>query len=254
MTLTTIFKQAERLAADNSPLILTAVGVVGTVTTAVLTGKAAFQAAQILDRAASYDEVTEPIQMSQKVNLTWKLYIPPAVVGATTIASIITANRIGTRRAAAMAAAYAVSDKAFSEYKEKILEKLGEPKERSMRDDLAQDQVNRQPVTDREVIITGTGNVLCFEPATGRYFHSDMETLKKAMNDLNYQVNNNYYASLSDFYNLIGLEPTTYSDELGWNSDRLLELRFTSVLAADGRPCLTFEYQTVPIKGYARVN
>lgn len=255
-TLMRIAKQAEKFAADNSPMILTAIGVAGTVTTAVLTGKATIKAVRIVDdwEYAGEGLPTKETDVKTKVGLVWKTYVPPAVVGTLTIATIISANQIGTRRAAAMAAAYTLSERAFSEYREKIVEKIGENKERSARDDIAQDRVTKFPISAAEVILTGNGNVLCFEKFTGRYFHSDIETLKKAMNDLNYRVNNQYYASLSDFYDLIGLDHTTMSDDLGWNSDELCELVFSAVLSEDGRPCMVMDYQVVPIRDYSRVH
>lgn len=256
MTFQTMFKQAERFTAANSPQILTGIAVAGTLTTAVLTGKASIRAYQILENADEFDKhISEapPLDVKAKVMLVWKEFVPPVAVGALTVASVITANQIGTRRAAAMAAAYAISEKAFIEYKEKIVEKIGENKERAVRDDIAQDRVRNNPVTDQTIIATRGGRDLCYEPYTGRYFTSDMETLKKAQNDLNYQVLNNYYASLSDFYDLLGLDRTKLSDDLGWNSNKMLELNFSTVLSDDDRPCLVMDYQIVPISGYHRV-
>lgn len=257
MTLMGILARTEKFAADNSPQILTALGVAGTVTTAVLTGKASMEAARLIDYTVDHRPTVElraePMELKEKVQLTWKLYIPSVAAGVLTVACIITASRIGTRRAAAMAAAYAVSEKAFTEYREQVIKKFGEAKEQAVRDDVRQEQLNKNPVSDRSVIIAG-GNVLCYEPYTDRYFESDMESLKKAMNDLNYRINNNWYASLSEFYDLIGLPKTEISDELGWNSDKLLELDFGHGLAGDGRPCLVINYQVQPIRGYARVH
>lgn len=256
MTFQTMFRQAERFAASNSPQILTGVAVAGTLTTAVLTGKASIRAYQILENAGEFDKhISEapPLDAKAKVMLVWKEFVPPVAVGALTVASVITANQIGTRRAAAMAAAYAISEKAFTEYKEKIVEKIGENKERAARDDIAQDRVRNNPVTERTIIATRGGQDLCYEPYTGRYFTSDMETIKKAQNDLNYQVLNNYYASMSDFYDLLGLDRTKLSDDLGWNSNKMLELTFSTVLSDDDRPCLVMDYQVVPINGYHRV-
>lgn len=256
MTLMGILARAEKLVADNSPQILTALGVAGTVTTAVLTGKASVAAYhKIKFETMKRDTPDEPYYATSKdkVDWTWKLYIPPVTVGVLTVSSIILANQIGTRRAAAMAAAYAVSERAFSEYKEQVIKKFGETKEQMVRDDLAQERVNRSPVGDHQIIIAG-GNVLCYEPFTDRYFDSDMETLKKAQNDLNYQINNNWYASLSDLYDLIGLPRTAYSDEVGWNSDKLLEMDFSTTLATDGRPCLVMNFAVQPIRGYSRLH
>ena len=257
MNLTALMKQAGKLVGDNSPLILTALGVTGALTTAYLTGAASFRAARYIryeESSRGYEFDEEELELKEKVNLVWKLYIPAAASAGLTITAIFYANRIGTRRAAAVATLYSVSERAFDEYKKKVVEKVGAKKEQSYRDEVAQDRVTRDPVSSREVIITGNGDILCYESFTGRYFHSDMETLRKAQNDINYEVMNDSYASLSDFYNLIGLPQTSYSDEVGWNADKLLELQFSATLSEDGRPCISIEFVVAPVRHYNRLS
>lgn len=167
------------------------------------------------------------------------------------VACIIAANRIGTKRAAALAAAYSISERAFTEYKEKVVERLGQQKEQTLRDDIAQDRINRNPPNESSIIITGSGEVLCFEQFTGRYFHANMESLKKAQNDVNHSIlTSGSSASLTDFYNAAGLPATSYSDEVGWNLDNLLDLKFSTVLTDDGKPCLAIDYKHIPIRDY----
>jgi hypothetical protein len=151
-----------------------------------------------------------------------------------------------------MASAYILSERAFDEYREKILEKIGPKQEREVRDELAQDRVTKHPVGSSQVVVTAKGNVLCFETHTGRYFRSDIETLKKAQNDLNYRILSDDYASLTDFYNLIGLSRTDISDELGWNTDRKMDLEFTVTLPESGEPCLAITYRPTPTRNYYR--
>lgn len=244
MNMRTALKQFEKLTIDNSPAILTTVGVVGTLATAILTGKATFKAAEILAEENSADP-------KDKVRLVWKEYVPAAGVGVIAVVSIVGANRIGSRRAAAIATAYAVSEKAFSEYKNKVLDKVGENKEREIRAEVAQDRVNRTPGS-REVIISGT-DVLCYETFTGRYFQSDMETLRKAQNDINAKILNDTYASLTEFYDRIGLESTTYSEEVGWNVDNLMELHFSTIMSEDNRPCICIDYTVMPVRKYYKL-
>lgn len=251
MTLSSIAHKAEKIIADNSPLILSGIAVTGAITTAVLAGRASFKAAQVLDREERI--AGEQLPPRDKLEMTWHLYIPAVGTGVMTVICIIAANRIGNRRAAAMAAAYSISEKAFSEYKEKVIEKIGENKEQKVRDEIAQDQVNRNPVSTREVIITGNGDVLCYDSITGRYFQSNVESLRKAMNDTNHQIINDMYASLNDFYTRIGLPMTPYASEVGWNADRLLELQFSTVLSEDGRPCISVNYPLSPIRDYFRL-
>lgn len=256
MAFSDFFQRAGKLAADNSPAILTAIGVTGVLTTAYLTGKASFKAAEIIARNERRPYQSEPenrLEVKEKVELVWKLYIPAATTGLVTVVCIIGANRIGTRRAAALATAMTISEKAFTEYKDKVVERLGQKKEQGVRDEIAQERVDQNPVSQtKEIIIAGGGDVLCLDAYTGRYFKSDIETLKKAQNDLNHRIISDMYASLTDFYNLIGLAPAGCSEEVGWSSDRLMELSLSTTLADNGQPCIVVDFQTMPIPDYQR--
>lgn len=257
MSLALRAKQLEKFAIDNSPTLLTSFGVIGTIGTALLTHRAATTAEMIYENELSgrlKQTDPEPFTKSDRVKLVWKLYIPPVMLGSLTIAAIIGANHIGSKRAAAVAAAYTISEKAFAEYREKVVEKIGDSKERSVRDDLARDQVAKNPQSESNVVVMGTGDVLCCDLFSGRYFNSSVEELKKAQNDTNYQVLNDSYASLSDFYDRVGLPRTDYSEEVGWNQDKLLDLEFSAVIAEDGRPCVTYRFQVQPIRGYHRLH
>lgn len=248
MNLSELAKRGVKLAADNSPAILTAIAVTGTVTTAYLTGRASFKAAMILSEESPH------LHTKEKVDLVWRLYVPAVGTGLMTVGCTIAANRIGTRRAAAVAAAFTLSEKAFIEYREKVVERIGEKKEQAFRDELAQDRVNRHPSDTQQIVVVEGNSVLCFDAYTGRYFLSDMESLKKAQNDVNHQVLNEYYASLSDFYDKVGLPATSFSDEVGWNTDRLLELKFSVVLSEHGKPCMSVDFDVAPIRDYNRLS
>ena len=247
MSLSQVAKKFEKLLTDNSPVLLTSVGVAGTIATAVLTGKASFEAAKIINEA----ENGYALEPKEKVELTWKLYIPPVIVGAGTVSAIVLANRIGTRRAAAMAAAYTISEKAYTEYREKVVEKLGEAKEQEVRDEIAQQRVNANP-PNNEVIIVDNGDVLFLESYTGRYFKSSMETVKKALNDTNYQMYSDMYASLGDFQQRIGLPRTSLSEEVGWTVEDKIEIEFSATLTEDQRPCIVMNYIVAPVRDYHR--
>lgn len=249
MTLTSLMKRLEKVAVDNSPAILTAIGVAGALTTAYLAGNASFKAARLLQ---PMEFVDPPAMTKDKVRLVWRLYLPAAFSASLTVVAVVSANRIGTRRAAALAAAYAVGERAFEEYKSKVIEKLGEKKERALRDEIAQQRVDRDPVSNHAVLVTGK-SVLCYEAYTGRYFPCDMETLRKAQNDINHQVIHDSYASLSDLYDLIGLEHTSNSEEVGWNLDKLLEMDFSAVISDGGQPCIHIEFAVAPVRHYNRL-
>jgi hypothetical protein len=237
-------------AAANSPSLLSAAGVAGVVTTAILASKATRQAtlktAEIQNR-----ELTMP-ETKELVSLYWKLYIPTAVSGAATIACIIGANQIGLRRNAALLGAYTLADTAFREYKDEVLAQIGAAKERKVHDEVVKKQIDANPVGDKQVVITGGGDQLCYESLTGRYFKSDIETIRQAANMVHHSVLTNMYASLNEFFELLGLGTTALGEELGWNIDVIPEIIFTTHLADDGRPCLAVGFAHLPRKDYGQ--
>ncbi|MCA1806570.1 MAG: DUF6353 family protein [Actinobacteria bacterium] len=257
MNIARMMKTLEKATIDNSPAILTAIGIVGTVTTAYLTGKASIKASDMVREENEWIKdkgYKIPFDKQETVKLVWKVYIPPVTAGVLTIAAIYSANHVSTRRATAMAAAYSLSERAFSEYKEKVVEKLGEKKERAYRDEIAQDRVNENPSSDQSVIITNGGEVLCYDQFTGRYFNSSMETLRQAVNEINYTVLHQGYASLSDFYHEINVPTTSLSEELGWNTDQLLEIDYSTVMSSDGRPCIAINFNHLPVRKFDKFN
>lgn len=180
------------------------------------------------------------------------VYLPTVVAGSATIASIIYLNNVGLKRTAAATALYAVSERAFDDYKEKVIEKFGDQQHVAVQDEVAQDQVTKNPPVDKEVIITGNGDVMCYDSITGRYFRSTVEKLRRSENELNKQILDEMYATLSDFYYLIGLPPTDYSDGVGWNTDKMMSLNFSTTMAEDDTPCISILYNVLPTPEYIR--
>lgn len=247
-----IFKKANHLASRNQTGILTGIGVTGVLTTAYLTAVASFKAANAIledaDKRAENDQ--DPRTTREEIELVWPFYIAPAAAAVSTISAIIMANRVASKEAAALTAAYAISDRAFQEYKDKVVEKLGQAKTDKMHDELAQDRVDKHPFNTKELILAGTGEVLCFDIFTGRYFQSTVEKIRQAENKINFEIVNCSYASLSSFYDELGLPATTMSDMLGWNLNERLEVRFSTTMSSDDRPCIAIDFVSAPMPDY----
>ena len=247
------------LLNDHSTTILTGVGVGGTVATAILTGRASFKAADIIAREKAIvnmavEENRDPVTLSktEKAKLVWMLYLPPTAAGVLTITSIIYANKISSKKIAALAVAGGISERALQEYKEKVVEKLGERQGQKIRDEIAQDRVTKNPPNSREIMIVGNGEVLFFDQLTGRYFQSTVEDVKRAENKVNYELIHFMSCSLSHFYDEIGLPPTTYTDNVGWNLDNKMEVVFSTVMSADNRPCIAIDFTRPPVPDYEK--
>lgn len=237
---------------QHSPEILTGIGIAGMVTTTVLAVKATPKALELINDAASVkfeERDGEEMTKLEVVKAGWKPYIPAALSGAFSIACIIGAQSVNAKRNAALATAYKLSEDALMIYKDKVVETIGEKKEQVIQEKVDKEHLDRNPVTKNEVIITGIGEQLCYDVISGRYFKSDIETLRKVQNDLNAEmVSGAPYISLSEFYDAIGLAHTNVSDRLGWNlyQEGQIDIHFGSQITDDGRACIVVGYMVEP--------
>lgn len=243
MSLAQAARAVETFVSKNSPTILSTVATAGVVGTAYLTGKATVTATRRVDMMEDH-AVLETVSNRDKVEACWKLYIPAATVGVATVATIVASNRISNRRTAAITAAYALSERAYANYKEKVQVELGKKAHKTVVDSLAKDRVEEHE-TEAEFVPQTSGESYVIESFTGRIFRSSMEDIRKAQNDLNDKLIKHDQAYLSDFYAMLGVEDTSHSYLFGWTSDKLLELDITSAINKQGIPCLVFDYNYV---------
>ncbi len=233
---------------SHSPAILTGLGIAGMIFTVVEAVRATPKALRLIEEET--EDIPEP-KAVDKVKACWKCYIPTVVSGAASITMLILANRAGEKQRAALSAAYTLAETTLSEYRHKVAEKLGSRKEESVRDDIAKDKVSANPPNDKEVILTGKGDVLCYDAAIGRYFKSDIEKLRRIENVLNLRLREEMFVSLNELYSEIGLPSVDVGEKLGWNLDKgYVKLIFSATLTGDGEPCLVMSYDAQPYYHY----
>lgn len=252
MKLSRIVQQTKKSVKKNSPVILTAVGITGMVTSTVLAVKATPLALDLISEAEF--EKGEELTKKEVIKATWKPYIPAVGTAVFSIACIIGANSIHMRRSAALATAYKLSQSALHEFKEKAVEVVGEKKVSEIKQKVNQDKVDKDPVSKTEVIITDKGKTLMYDTISGRYFESSIEEINKIVNELNRDMLSDMYISLNQFYSAIGLQHTKAGYDLGWQCDKgLIEVDFGATIADDGRPCITIDFPYPPHYGFDRL-
>ncbi len=245
-----LIKNVKRFTIKHSPEILTGLGIAGMITTAVMTGNATIKAVKLIENKKETNDFSE-LTKKETIKIVWRCYFPPVVTGVVSTACIIFASSVNLKRNTALAAAYALSETALKEYQDKVVEVIGEKKERLVKDSVAKDIISKNPVNNNEVIITEKGNTLCYDVISGRYFKSDIEKIKQIKNELNSRMLNDSDISLNDFYYELGLDSILIGDDLGWNVNKgLIDLDFSSQLSADGEPCLVINYRVAPTYNY----
>lgn len=249
-----VFRNAKMFAKKHTPEILTGIGIAGMITTSVLAVKATPKALTAIEEAKDEMQV-DKLTPVDTIKVAGKYYIPAASLCVASAACLIGATSVSSRRYAALTTAYKLSETAYNEYREKVIETIGEKKEETVKEAVNKDRIEKNPVTNNEVIITGKGNTLCYDYLSGRYFESDIDRIRRAENEINKRMLHDItgYASLNDFYDEIGLDRIPNGETIGWNVMKgLLDIHLTSHIADDGRPAIVVDHNVEPTYGYDR--
>lgn len=253
MDISRTFKSFGFLIKRHSPEILTGIGIAGMISTTVMAVKATPKALLLIEEEKR-TEHTEKLGTVETVKVVWKCYIPAVVTGTVSTVCLIGASSVSLKRNAALAAACSLSETALKEYKSKVIETIGEKKEKTVRDAVAKEAVEKNPVVNNEVIITEKGETLCYDIISGRYFKSDIEKIRRTENELNKQMLDDGYVSLNDLYFELGLDCIPLGDGLGWNiNNGYMELYFSSQLTHNDTPCVVINYGNRPQYGFNRL-
>lgn len=236
----------------HSPEILTSVGIAGMVTSTILAVRVTPRALDLIEDK-KYELDTDELTKREIVQACWKCYIPSIITGGAAIACIVGASKINSRRNVMLATAYNLTERTLTEYRDKVVEVIGEEKEKEIRDEIAKDRIDKKPINDT-VFVSEKGNTLCYDSISGRYFKSDAEKIRKAENVLNRKLMGEAYVSLNDFYDLIGLPYTQIGFDLGWKFDGdMIEIEFSTCLNEDDQPCLVLDYSIEPKYDYQKL-
>ena len=271
---------------QKSPAILTGIGIGSFVGCAILAVKATPKAIQLMDLKAQekYGEFLEPttppseyetyeewldiddltvvpprvyfnvLTPVEVVKSTWKVYIPAVGLGVVGIVCLIGAAKVSSARNAAFAGAASIAEKALYEYQQKVIDILGEDQANEIRDELAKDRVVKIDAADisgnNETVCSRPGGSWIYDPITDRKWKSDLETVRAAMNDFNHDLIGGVYGTLNDWYYCLGVKGVSIGDDLGWCSDKLLDIRFSAMVLDNGEPAIVLDYETLPNAKY----
>ena len=251
--ITEFFKSTRTFLGKHSPEILTGIGITGMISTTILAVKATPKAMKLIDiKKKELD--TDELTVIETVKTAWKPYIPAMLVGLASTTCLIGASSTNYKRNAALASAYALSERTLTRYRDKVIDTIGERKEQQIREKIAQDEIDEKKLSNSQVIVTSNGETLCMDTMSGRYFKSDIETIKQAVNKLNRRLVYENYISLNEFYGEIGLDDVKNGTLLGWNIDSgLIEPTFSTCLADNGQPCLVIDFMVEPRYDYDKL-
>lgn len=233
----------------NAPTILSAIGGVGVVATAVMAVKATPKALALIEQAEA--EKGEKLTNVEVVKTASVVYIPSALVGVGTIACIFGANVLNKRQQAALMSAYALLDSSYKEYKAKTIELYGQEADDKIKEEIAKDKYE-------DAKITGTGEQLFYDEYSKQYFKSTLLDVQNAEYYINRDLVMSDYATLNDFYDYLGIPHHPAGDELGWSSamnfdyywQTWIDFVHNTVTLEDGTECTIITMYSEPDMGW----
>ena len=230
-------------AKKHSPEILVGLGIAGAASSVIFAIKATPKAMILLEEKRQELGV-EKLEAKEIIKTAAPVYIPTAVSFGVSVACIIGASSVNARRNAALTAAYTLSESTLRTYRDKVLETVGEDKEREIRQAAAIEQQQQTPEPQTVVVNGAAGQLKCFDSLSGRYFAATKNQIDK---EFNRQLRDDMRISLNEWYDLIGLDQNKLGDMLGWDIDRgYIETCYASRLDEDGMPCLVVNYVEPP--------
>ena len=196
----------------NSSTILTCVGAIGVVVTAVMAVKATPKAMTLLESAK--EEKGENLTKWETVKTAGPVYIPSIVTGAATVACIFSADVLNKRQQAALMSAYALLDQSYRNYKTKVDELYGEEAGEKIRESIAKDEYEEADISPD----VSEGKELFYDFYSNRYFESTLADVIWAEYETNKALITYGCVGLNAFYDLLGLEELPEYEEIGWSS------------------------------------
>lgn len=217
-----IVQTASRFAKRHGATILTIAGGVGVVATTVTAIKATPKALQKLEEAEK--EKGDNLSKWEKVKVAGPTYLPTIAIGAGTVMCVIGVHLLTSRTQANVASAYALLERSYSEYKDKLIELYGQEAHEEIVDAIAAEKAENVGVRTPGYIGQSSLFVdeqcgetrLFYEPFGERFFEATLEQVISAEYHLNRNYNLRGYSVLNEFYDFLGLEPTDYGNEVGW--------------------------------------
>lgn len=241
----------------HSPEILMVAGVVGTVASTVLACKATLKVNEVLEEKKNTidaihtcleNETIEYTEEDSKKDLTIlyaqtgiklvKLYAPAVILGALSITSIVAGHRILKKRNLALAAAYAVVDKGFKDYRKRVVERFGEQLDKELRynlkakeiEEVVKDKDGNEKVEKKLVNVVDSENPLNGVSEYAKFFDEvstnwskdpeyNLMFLRRQQDWANEKLKATGYLFLNEVYDMLGIPRTQAGQVVGWIYD-----------------------------------
>lgn len=269
-----LIDKGAKFADEHQREIILGGAIAGTVITSVLSWKAGIKADKILAEQKEKintividmgkdepKEISEEEEKQRRKEITIEtikkmapVVLPPVLTGAITIGCVLGGYKASNKQIAALSAAYTLSEKMLTEYKDKTLDLIGPKKFSEVEENIARKRVDETPQCEQNTILnTGRGTVKFLDPVSGRYFYSRPDDVRRAVNVINNETNvDGYFTKLNEFYDELGLPSIDLGNMVGFQAGKLIDIDhiFTVILGENDEAIYVLNYEVQPGHGW----
>ena len=223
----------------NSSIILLCSGIVGFATTAYLSAKVT---------PRYLEKVKGVTSKKEKVKIGLKTYLPAIALGGLSTLSLVQGHRVVKGQVVMLTSSLAAAAASAKEYKDKVIEVIGEDKNEEIEKEIAKKHVDDNPVHGSTIV--GHGDILCYDDFSSRYFLSDVVKLGQIENEFNRDlIGSCPTATVNELYDYLGLPHVKVGDDYGFDVNKgLLQFTYETKMSEDMKPCVVLKYDAYPLE------
>lgn len=238
--------------SKHSPTILVGVGIVGVIGSTVMACKSTSRAQEVLEETAKdldlietateknnerdeevyskEDRTKDTVQAYTRTALGMaKVYGPSVLLGAASIACILTGHRILHKRYTGVIAAYTAVDAAYKRYRKEVVRQYGKDVDRKIFKGAMTDHKTESFVDENgdqhEIVVeepSDCGYGRLFDETNRNWDKGDLHNysfLKVHQTVFNDKLQSRGYVFLNEVYEALGFQGTNYGQLVGWSLD-----------------------------------
>lgn len=247
---TRLFYDSKATLKKHSPEILLIAGIAGTVVTTVIACKKTLKVKEIMDnhkvtvdtvKLCLEDPSKEYTQEDANKDLTItytqtglslaKLYAPAIGLGVLSITAIVSSHKMMRNRVGAIAAAYAIVDRSFKNYRSNVVDRFGKTVDNELRHNIKAELVKEKDENGKsvkkEVQIIEGDNELLSHSDYARFFDSacsnhtkdpefNLMYLRQQQSYCNELLKSRGYLFLNEVYDVLDIPRTKAGQSVGW--------------------------------------
>lgn len=186
----------------------------------------------------------------EKFMIYGKNYILTVILYGLGTAGVLTALKLKNNKIKAAMVAASMAEAAYAN-KNNAIKSILTPKQVSDVEMAENEEtLKKNPMPDESVIERSAilGDTLFYEPLMRRYFYSDIDGIKSAIQDAREQLLDNCGITLNDYCCQLGIKTLPNGDDIGWDYDRTGNIQATLQYdpKVNGRPTVVIKHEHMP--------